>query len=308
MAFPYIPVGISAGVLGLMLWSRTASAATSAAGSDKGPEKRPPGGGPIPVNPGRFPEGSAVGIVVVKPTDPGLQGRQAGVRINNQPKPRADGAGQAAPGTTGDEIPSGERVLVLSGEIADSHGRKWRQVRTLTNVTGYAAFVDPDGVTQNIVKAPESAPWPGEGPSGEVPIAGRPARFDRSARIGACGPQAYPAYPYGLGWAPWGAGWAGTVPQFDIVGQGAGRRYAQCVRPCPVYEQPGGRGYPWTVTSSIPANATVEIAGAAGGPGAGYVYIRHGDRAGWTSAANLRSYAPRTLGKRRLPLPPPVLR
>lgn len=326
MAVPYLPLGISAAVLGgILLWGRGASAAP--ADSDKGGEKKPPGGGPIPVNPGRFPAGTAVGIVIVKPGDPGLQGRQPGLRINNQPKPRADGAGQAAPGSTGDEIPSGERMAVLSEEITDSHGRKWRQVRTLTGVTGYAAFVDPDGVTLNVEKAPESAPWPGEGggarPQQEIPVAGIPPRYHArqlAARIGACGPYAY-GYP-GAGWAPWGAGWAwgGGLPQVDIVGQAPGG-YAQCVKPCPVYEQPGGRGYPWTITSTIPAGGTVQVLAQAGGPGANYVYVQHGDRAGWTSRANLRAFEPRprrrVFGRYRPggavlqrpgPLPPPVLR
>lgn len=335
MAVPYLPLGISAAVLGgILLWGRTAGA--TPVDSDKGGEKKPQGGGLIPVNPGRFPAGTAVGIVIVKPGDPGLQGRQPGLRINNQPKPRADGAGQAAPGSTGDEIPSGERMAVLSEEITDSHGRKWRQVRTLTGVTGYAAFVDPDGVTLNVEKAPESAPWPGEGggarPEQEIPIAGLPAAFlaariagspSPSPRVGACGPVA--AYPYayaqpGLGWAPWGAGWAGNVPRLDIIGQAPGG-YAQCIKACPVYEQPGGRGYPWTITSTIPAGGTVQVLAMAGGPGANYAYVQHGDRAGWTSRANLRAFnprpRPRVYGRYRPggavlqrpgPFTPPVLR
>lgn len=296
MAVPYIPLGISAGVLGLLLWSRTASAATSA-GSDKGPEKVPQGGGTIPVDPRMFPPGTAVGIVVVKASDPGLEGRQPGVRINNQPKPRADGATQASPGSTGDEIPSGERVAVLSDEITDTHGRKWRQVRTIKGITGYAAFVDPDGVTQNIIKAPESTPWPGEGgaprPQQEIPIAGRPAF---GTRIGAC-----PPYPYGLGWTPWGAGWA---PQVDIVGQApAPGAQAVCTRECWLYG-PMERGRGWTVTQRLPAGTVVRLAPRLpfpiAGPGSNYVLAQAPNGAiGWISLGQLRAQV-------AAPLPPPV--
>lgn len=314
MAIPYLPLGISAAVLGGILLFAPRSEAAEGPGIGPGPGPNGGGGGgggTIPVDPSRFPPGSAVGIVVVRADDPGLQGRQPGVRINNQPKSRAAGASQAAPGSTGDEIPSGERVLVLGGPIKDAENRTWRQVRTTKGITGYAAFIDPNGTTVNIEKAPESAPWPGG--DNDVAVAGLPGAY---ARVGACGvPNSVgcpPGGPAAYGWAPWASAWGpgyGAI-RTDIVGQAAPALTpggsAVCVRECLLY-RPFERGVGWTVASKLPVGTRVTVAPplpgnvTLRGPGAEYVLVQTAAGWGWIHRSQLQGAAVATLGRRRYP-------
>lgn len=118
-------------------------------------------------------------VVAVAPDDPALQGNAPGVRLNDRPLARAQGALPVA------DLPNGVIVAVLSTPAFDREGRQWRFVEVLgTHVpniiqyapvprpqwTGWAPFADPSGV-ENMRHVSGSPSW-------STHAAGARSRFD----------------------------------------------------------------------------------------------------------------------------------
>lgn len=310
MAVPYLPLGISAAVLGgILLFAPRAEASDIGVTPPIGPN---PPIGPIPPDLRRWPPGTAVAIVAVDPNDPGLQGRQPGVRVRSEPTANSTLVSAG--------IANGERLAVLSGEIADAEGRKWRRIATLGGLEGYAPFVGPDG-RQNMQMAPESAPWPGANemrPRPQIPVAGVPGAY---AQVGG------PAH----GWAPWGSAWAPSGSQADAIGQlgsyptsltpggiavCTGELERDGVYRCRVYGRFASGGPGWTVIARLPAGSRVrvgptEVRGAGAdyilGPGADYVLVTAPGILGWVHRNQLQGIRPRAFGRFRPGLPDPAL-
>lgn len=334
MAIPYLPLGISAAVLGGILLFAPRSEAAEEKGIPSGPPNGGGGLGPvIPNTDRRWPAGTPVGIVVVRAGDPLLGGLQPGVKVNQRPMTRASGGGAVTgvrpargAGDPADDIASGERIAIRGDAVKNEQGT-WRLIETFTGKQGYVRVIDPNG-TVNIEMALESGPWPGGVDVPNVPIAGRPSPFAAYASIGAYGvPNSAgcpPGAPAAYGWAPWASawgparGWGAGAVRADVVGQMnaasplAPGAPAVCVRECLLY-RPFERGGGWTVGARLPVGSRVQIAPRLPlgvnlrGPGAEYVLVQTPQGGGWIHRNQLQGV--RTLGLRRRPaLPAPILR
>lgn len=164
MPFPFLPVGLGAGVVGLLLLTRTASAAPPTK------PKLPVGPTPVrpptprrPHEPPNPPPGS--GCATVAPyCPPGSQpGCANGLLVHSVPN--SDPSTRVGPENTGPNSPHalrGEVVAVIDQNVPDQStpatSRVWWQIMTPLGNVGYVSGIGTDGRTNFTNVTPPSAP------------------------------------------------------------------------------------------------------------------------------------------------------
>lgn len=138
MPFPWKPVAIGAGVLGVLLIARRSPAAPNAPDGGGGGGVRPP-----PPTP--FPTGSGRAVVMVTTGEPGM-------RIRSSPNPSATLLGRAFNGST---------VAVLDMQIPEEGAPagspiSWWRIQTSDGIVGFARAIGPAGESNfNLITPPQ---------------------------------------------------------------------------------------------------------------------------------------------------------